>query len=441
MTWAFEGRMSMTIKKALNRTARELISTGERTEYEWDHRNRLVRVVYKDEFDDVVKVVEHSYDYQNRWVRSQVDADGDEDFDSERFFAYDGNQIVLAFDGDSDTDLTNRYLWGPVVDQILADEQVTSLGSAGDVIWPLTDHLGTARDLAEYTDGPDTTAITNHRVYDSFGNLVSETNAAVDHLFGFTARPWDEETDLQYNLNRWYDPVIGQWMSEDPIGFEGLDPNVRRYVHNSGTLFVDSTGLQEEVTPNSLSWDNFKQLRLRPDGAKESAMIGISYEVEESDDFATPVAGESKVTMEPDCFKVTIVYKGSFTVSAKFDAEASWVMIAHRTEALLKHEKIHLSISTHIASEWNAAPKKYRISGEGKGATLREANDAANEDASRQITELVNALTKALASQGTAANDAYDTETNHGTDPTKQAEWEANWKAKIGQFINPFPEQ
>jgi RHS repeat-associated protein len=172
-----------------------------------------------------------------------VDADGDEDFDSERFFAYDGNQIVLAFDGDSDTDLTNRYLWGPVVDQILADEQVTSLGSAGDVIWPLTDHLGTARDLAEYTDGPDTTAITNHRIYDSFGNLVSETNSAVDHLFGFTARPWDEETDLQYNLNRWYDPVIGQWMSEDPIGFAAGDANVRRYVGNESVNAADPSGL------------------------------------------------------------------------------------------------------------------------------------------------------------------------------------------------------
>jgi RHS repeat-associated protein len=176
-----------------------------------------------------------------------VDADGDEDFDGERFFAYDGNQIALAFDGDSDTDLTNRYLWGPVVDQILADEQVTSLGSAGDVIWPLTDHLGTARDLAQYNAGTDTTSITNHRVYDSFGNLVSETNAAVDHLFGFTARPWDEETDLQYNLNRWYDPVIGQWMSEDPKGL-GPDSNVRRYVGNNAIMLIDPLGLAEHTT-------------------------------------------------------------------------------------------------------------------------------------------------------------------------------------------------
>jgi RHS repeat-associated protein len=107
----------------------------------------------------------------------------------------------------------------------------------------LTDHLGTARDLAEYNAGTDTTSITNHRVFDSFGNLVSETNAAVDHLFGFTARPWDEETDLQYNLNRWYDPVIGQWMSEDPIGFAAGDASLRRAVENRTLSHIDPSGL------------------------------------------------------------------------------------------------------------------------------------------------------------------------------------------------------
>src|SRR5690606_13218635 len=93
-----------------NMTAKEEIASGERIEYEWDHRNRLVRIVSKDEYDAVTQVVEQTYDYQNRWVRSQIDADGDEDFDSERFFAYDGNQIVLEFAGDDASDLSHRYL-------------------------------------------------------------------------------------------------------------------------------------------------------------------------------------------------------------------------------------------------------------------------------------------------------------------------------------------
>ncbi len=40
-----------------------------------------------------------------------------------------------------------------------------------------------------------------------------------------------------------YDPKVGQWLSEDPIRFEGIDPNLRRYVGNVPTMATDPTGL------------------------------------------------------------------------------------------------------------------------------------------------------------------------------------------------------
>jgi hypothetical protein len=43
-----------------------------------------------------------------------------------------------------------------------------------------------------------------------------------------------------------YDPTIGRWMQEDPIEFEGEDPNLYRYVGNSPTDFVDPLGLWAE---------------------------------------------------------------------------------------------------------------------------------------------------------------------------------------------------
>ena len=42
-----------------------------------------------------------------------------------------------------------------------------------------------------------------------------------------------------------YDPKIGQFLSEDPIDFDGLDENLRRYVHNRVTSHIDPDGLQE----------------------------------------------------------------------------------------------------------------------------------------------------------------------------------------------------
>jgi|GEM_PF-1778018 RHS repeat-associated protein len=140
-------------------------------------------------------------------------------------------------------DLEWRYLWGPAVDQILAEENVDN-GSDETVQWTLTDHLNTIRDIAKYDSGSDMTTVVNHLIYDAFGRVASESNPAVDSLFHFTARPFDEDTQLQNNLNRWYDAHVGRWLSEDPIGFAGGDGNLYRYCTNNPVVYVDPSGLK-----------------------------------------------------------------------------------------------------------------------------------------------------------------------------------------------------
>ncbi|GIW96784.1 MAG: hypothetical protein KatS3mg111_0117 [Pirellulaceae bacterium] len=161
--------------------------------------------------------------------------------------------------------LMNRYLWGAAVDQLLADEQYLSWWSpdafhgsaflgAGSVYWPLTDHLGTVRDLVDSNSG-----VREHQVFDSFGNLVHEADFdaagnpiasshqdAVDTVFGYTGRAWDADVDLQYNRARWYSPTLGRWLSQDPIGFNAGDANLYRYVANRPTNAIDPSGLVEE---------------------------------------------------------------------------------------------------------------------------------------------------------------------------------------------------
>jgi len=48
-----------------------------------------------------------------------------------------------------------------------------------------------------------------------------------------------------------FDPRIGRWLSEDPIGFQAADPNLYRYVSNSPIGSTDPTGL---VGPPPASW-------------------------------------------------------------------------------------------------------------------------------------------------------------------------------------------
>ena len=85
----------------------------------------------------------------------------------------------------------------------------------------------------------------NCPIYDAFGRVTSESNPTIDSLFLFTGRPFDSDTRLQNNLNRWYDASVGRWLSEGPIGFNGGDGNLYRYVRNVPTDTSDPLGLVE----------------------------------------------------------------------------------------------------------------------------------------------------------------------------------------------------
>ena len=135
------------------------------------------------------------------------------------------------------------------VDELLAQDDVVS----DKTLWALTDHLGSVRDLVDSAG-----TVRKHASYDSFGNVQGEQffdasgnelsatdESAVDTLFGYTGRPYDDETDLQNNLHRWYDSETGRWISQDPIGFAAGDGNLYRYVSNGSTGAVDPSGLQD----------------------------------------------------------------------------------------------------------------------------------------------------------------------------------------------------
>lgn len=78
---------------------------------------------------------------------------------------------------------------------------------------------GTLRDVARYEPASGQTTIVNHLTYDAFGRITGQSNPAVTTLFAFTGRPLDPATGLQNHLHRWYDPAVGRWLSEDPLGF------------------------------------------------------------------------------------------------------------------------------------------------------------------------------------------------------------------------------
>ena len=127
-----------------NRTKRTNTTTYAVTEYTWDYHNRLVQVTEKDSMGTTTKVVEYTYDVLDRRIAKEVDTTSPFDMADAAIERYvyddihnglaslDGSNVVLDFAdpdgaGAQPMQLAKRYLYGEVVDQILAQEDVTKI--------------------------------------------------------------------------------------------------------------------------------------------------------------------------------------------------------------------------------------------------------------------------------------------------------------------------
>ncbi|WP_234830992.1 RHS repeat-associated core domain-containing protein, partial [Pseudomonas savastanoi] len=59
----------------------------------------------------------------------------------------------------------------------------------------------------------------------------------------FQGQYFDVQTGLHYNTFRYYDPEIGRFITQDPIGLEG-GFNLYQYAHNPAA-WIDPWGLSE----------------------------------------------------------------------------------------------------------------------------------------------------------------------------------------------------
>ena len=79
--------------------------------------------------------------------------------------------------------------------------------------------------------------------YDSFGNIIDDTNPPFDMPFGFAGGLHDRDTGLVRFGYRDYDPNTGRWTAKDPVLFDGDDTDLYGYVLNDPINFVDPWGL------------------------------------------------------------------------------------------------------------------------------------------------------------------------------------------------------
>ena len=233
-----------------NRTARVQILVGpfagERTEYGYDHRNRLTTATITNALGVALRQVRYTYDALDQRIGTEIDSGGDGTYDEVERYTLDTDHVALVFNEAGD--VTRRYLYGPNVDQVLAEETLVStilplLGTVSvtsTVQWFLADHQGSIRDVVN-SDGANLA----HVVYDSFGRIVGGTSGTFELRFGYTGRELATESgdNVYFYRRRFYDAGVGRFLSQDPIGFEAGDTNLYRYVRNDPLNRTDPSGL------------------------------------------------------------------------------------------------------------------------------------------------------------------------------------------------------
>ena len=91
----------------------------------------------------------------------------------------------------------------------------------GDKYYLHYDQVGSLRAVSNSSGN-----IVKEVVYDTFGNILSDSNLSFKIPFGFAGGLLDKDTNLTRFGYRDYDGFTGKWTAKDPIGFGGGDSNI-----------------------------------------------------------------------------------------------------------------------------------------------------------------------------------------------------------------------
>jgi RHS repeat-associated protein len=110
--------------------------------------------------------------------------------------------------------------------------------------------------------------------YDPFGNLMARTGT-LDQPYGFSTKPYDENTGLYYYGYRFYRPSIGRWISRDPIREQG-GLNLYGFVQNNPVNRLDPLGLADDMEWESVDRNFHATKEVVKDVSKKTAKAVVT---------------------------------------------------------------------------------------------------------------------------------------------------------------------
>ncbi|WJI14309.1 hypothetical protein MWN52_11710 [Pseudoxanthomonas winnipegensis] len=188
-----------------------LISDGSRT-YVWDDRDRLIQIK-----SGSTVIASFGYDALDRRIAKTEN----------------GTTLSYLYDGSDAVQETQGTVVNPILTGIDIDERYARNESGGRTYF-LTDLIGSTRLLTDSSG-----AVVQRYDYDAYG-ATTQDNPGVTNPYQYTGREKDQ-SGLYYYRARYYQPGIGRFISEDPIGLTA-GPNGYAYVEGNPIDQIDPFG-------------------------------------------------------------------------------------------------------------------------------------------------------------------------------------------------------
>ncbi len=189
------------------------------TTYDYSSRGELCSVGLPDG-----RFIEYIHDPLGRRIAKKVDG-----ATVEKYLWEGMTRLLAVYDGSDNLLMRFEY----------ADGRLPYAMTKGGSVYYLTyDQVGSLRAVADAAGN-----VVKEIEYDTFGNIIADSNPAFKVPFGFAGGLHDRDTGLVRFGYRDYDPETGRWTAKDPIGFAGGDTDLYGYCLNDPVNWVDPWGL------------------------------------------------------------------------------------------------------------------------------------------------------------------------------------------------------
>jgi RHS repeat-associated protein len=199
-----------------------------------------------------------NWDSDNKLRSADIDANGTADVN----FQYDalgrrvarsgtgGSVVFVQMDqqtiadypvGGAATTPTFRYVYASYIDEPVVRK---TAGTGGTLVYfhcnhqysitAITTSTGTIAERYAYT------AYGQPTILDASASVLS--SSAINNRYTYTAREWDATLGLHHSRERWMSPIMGRFLSRDPIGYKQSDVILYEFLNAKTLGMLDPMG-------------------------------------------------------------------------------------------------------------------------------------------------------------------------------------------------------